>query len=67
MNHLPLQLPEELPYSEFQTVKLKPKGILDYITQTPEPSVNSGLLGVQPKSQNHQPTTLWECLGVKES
>jgi len=67
MNHLPLQLPEELLYDESKAIELKPKGILDYLTETPEPSENSGLLGIQPKSQNQQPTTLWECLGVEES
>ncbi|NRP15230.1 hypothetical protein [Marinobacterium sp. xm-a-152] len=67
MNHLPHQYPDELLYGEFQTNELKPKGILDFITQPLKPNEGKGLLSIQPTSQGQQPTTLWECLGVEES
>ena len=67
MNHLPYQYPDELLCGEFQANELKPKGILDYLTNPPKPNEGKGLLGNMPTSQDQQPTSLWECLGVEES
>jgi hypothetical protein len=66
MNHLPFQYPEELLYGGFQADDPKPKGILDYLTHPSKPNEGMGLLGIQPASQNQEPTTLWECLVLEE-
>lgn len=66
MNHLPYQYPDELLCGEFQANELKPKGILDYLTNPPKPNGGQGLLDSLPASQGQQPTTLWECLGLEE-
>lgn len=67
MNYLPHQFPDELLYGEFHANQHKPKGILDYLTQPSKHNEDKGLLGNMPTSQDHQPTSLWECLGVEES